>query len=227
MVYKNRKTKRWIKKRKMRKPFSKRQVKAIKKLAVSTSETKSDDRFSLGVSIYDSTSGPRINSICNLPQGDEPDRRDGNKIILKGLSMMLNIRNPDCPSSTVIGADRRVRAVLFYFPSSGLPISGTFYNYYLNTGSTTFGVNQFHLRDSDVKYTILMDRIVCPNYINGGKSSITIKKYINLKGKEVHYNDTTANSVVKGSLCLCYYSDATVSTPAITESSMRLFYKDP
>lgn len=215
------------KKRYSRKPFTKNQFKTIKKMTLSHVETKTDDRFSLGVSIYDATSGPRINSICNIPAGDEADRREGNKIILKGLKLMLNIRNPDCPSSTVIGADRRVRIVLFYFPASGVPVSGDFYNTYLNTGSVSFGVNQFHLRDSDVKYKILMDKTVSPAYINGGNSSITIKKYFNLKGKSVIYNDTAANSVVKGSLCLCMYSDATVSTPAITETAMRLFYKDP
>lgn len=195
--------------------------KAVKRVISKSLETKVSESSLTDTSFVNNESGLILTDLCSINQGDTNQERDGNKIMLKGLSLILHIQNKLTSSASLL--DTAVRLVVFYLPSDGHQTSGDWFALY---GDNSFGITNFHLRDSNVPYKVLLDKTFTVGPRDGGGSEKVIKKYIKIN-KQVAYDGATGSTdLVRGNVVVGLYTTNVVANCIDFTILTRMFWKE-
>ncbi len=185
-----------------KKPFSRKQVKAIKKIADNSGEVKFEDDSAVNTNLRDTSNNQH--NLTGVVQGDNQSERIGMKVKLQRLMIK---------ASVVSTQPRSLRMYVIYFPSDANVTLGEL---------DDILPNEFYPRDTDLpRYQILWDRC----YSLDANKGFTIKKSIDLKGRVQSYSDTTANAI-NGDLFVIYTTDNQTASAVSVDSHARLLYTD-
>lgn len=181
-------------------PFTKRQAKAIKKLAISSGETKLiqvSDTLDTSAEITNGTPFVWADIMpLGIAEGTGEEQRIGDEIVLQSFHMNYRLVGGVVPS-----CDYRLIAV--YFPDSD---GNGFEALYTND------ILSFHPRkeQTDIKYKILFDKTYSgkTSFDTDAHGDISVNKKLNLrvKGLKVQY-DSSATTINRGNIKVIILTD--------------------
>lgn len=195
-------------------PFSKRQVKAIKKIAIKTGEVKTIDTNTTDSSLV-LTSGMSID-MPTIAQGDTDSTRDGDLINLDSLQYRIRVN-----SGTANGL---VRCVVVQFGQQQDGDSSPFFEGNLDP--------TFLYPDLDTiqtEYKVLYDSVKECN--PQGRNNIYFKIRIpkkKLKWTKVEYSDSAglSSDIIRGKVFCKLYTNNTTASQMTAEANSRLKFYD-
>lgn len=209
-MVKVRKTGRKLKKFRISKPFTKQQVRTIKKITQSTGETKYFDNTQNYTSIINTTTSISDMFSWYIPQGDGEGERLGNKIFVKSVQVrgLLNM------SST-----NSLRFLIVRFKDySSLTTSQIFSDF-------NIGLRGFYPRSvNEYSYKVIMDKVITLDPDNVNQRYVKWNFPIN---KTITYPDSST-SIYHTNRYLCFiYTDNTTPSVVSFNYNSRVLYTDP
>lgn len=195
-------------KRRKNLPFTKKQVKAVRKIAQTSNEVKYTDESFNSTNIY-AGNGLQVN-LSAIPQGDGNSNREGDSVRPQSITLRAMLES----SSTTPAL---IRCYAIQQLSGTTPTS-------INAISPD---NFFPTMDvADEPYKVLYDRVLSVNPNGGEKKLFRIKIPYN-KLKKIHYEKGTSTTSY-GDIKFYFVPDASVSTGNGIEvdGNLRLRYTD-
>lgn len=203
--------------RNKRLPFSRRQVKAVRRIATSTSESKYVDNSDSHSSMVASDNGlvgfimPFSNDgLLNISQGDGVSNRDGNSVFIKGIKLKGILK-------AVSSGAHHLRIMLIRVPDQLETSNDDRY-----TDFNAMDVSSLYPRDTK-PYKILWDKTYSIDSNNYPLQ--LINKYVKIN-KKVHYEDGTGSNVSRGQIALAFYTDNTTASAISLSLNSRTYFKD-
>ncbi len=182
--------------------FNRKQVRAIKKIALSDIETKFEDDSATNANMLATSNNQ--NNLTGIVQGINQTERIGMKTKIVRLMVKADVV-PLAPLS--------LRFYALYFP---------------NDANVTLGAlddilpSEFYPRDTDLpKYRVLWDH----TYALDANKGFTINKSMSLKNVHQSYEDATANCI-NGDIFVFYTTNNTSASKLSVVSNVRMLYKD-
>lgn len=145
-----------------------------------------------------------------IAQGDNQADRQGNSILVKGISSKLNIIGHSSSAHTSI-------RIVWFIDQQQVADSSPAVTDVLEAATVTAPINLLNVG----RFKILKQKFI--NFSNAGQQQALVNQFIKLN-HHVRYNGTTSTDIQKGGIYMFILSDEATSYPNFTADQVVQFY---